>query len=83
VTNGELLDAAENAGFQVMVTSDKRIKHQQNLAGRTIAIVVLTQGRWALVRKRLTEIASAVDSSAAGGYVEVFIPFEDSAVTEG
>jgi len=61
--NGELLRVAEDAGFHVMVTSDKSIRYQQNLEGRKIALVVLTQGRWSAVRKRLTEIAQAVDAS--------------------
>ena len=42
--NGELLDAAEAAGFNVFVTTDRNIRHQQKLAGRKIAIV------WYLVR---------------------------------
>ena len=44
--NGELLSVAELAGFDVLVTADKNIRHQQNLAGRKIAIVVPTQLRW-------------------------------------
>jgi len=51
--NSDLLRAAEDAGFQVIVTSDKRIKYQQNLDGRTIALVVLTQGRWGPIRKEI------------------------------
>ncbi len=43
--NGELLDAAEAAGFDVFVTTDRNIHHQQNLIGRTIAVVVLGKGR--------------------------------------
>lgn len=56
--NGALLSAAEEAGFDVLVTSDKRIRYQQNLTGRKIALVVLSQGRWRLVRQRLEEIAA-------------------------
>jgi predicted nuclease of predicted toxin-antitoxin system len=56
VKNGVLLSAAEEAGFEVLVTADKNIRYQQNLEGRKIAIVVLTQLRWGLVRKMLTEI---------------------------
>ncbi len=41
--NGELLDAAEAAGFDVFLTTDRNIMHQQNLTGRKIAIVVLGQ----------------------------------------
>jgi predicted nuclease of predicted toxin-antitoxin system len=32
--NGRLLDAAEAAGFEVLVTVDQNIPDQQNLAGR-------------------------------------------------
>ena len=34
LTNGELLNAAERAGFDVLVTADKNMRYQQNLAGR-------------------------------------------------
>jgi hypothetical protein len=39
--NGRLLDAAEAAGFDVLITVDQNIPDQQNLTGRTISIVVL------------------------------------------
>jgi hypothetical protein len=74
--NGDLLSVAEEARFEVLVTSDKNIRHQQNLKDRKIALVVLTQGRWALVRRRLAEIAAAVSAAAPGSYTEVVIPFE-------
>jgi hypothetical protein len=38
LTNGELLKAAEEAGFEILLTTDKNIRYQQNLAGRKIAI---------------------------------------------
>ena len=41
--NGELLAAAEQAGFDLFSTTDKNMRYQQNLAARTIAIVVLGQ----------------------------------------
>jgi hypothetical protein len=42
LTNGELLDAAESAGFELLLTTDRRIRYQQNLRVRRIALVVLT-----------------------------------------
>jgi hypothetical protein len=54
--NGDLLTVAEEAGFEVLVTSDKSIRYQQNLMGRKIALVVLSQGRWELVRRKLAEM---------------------------
>jgi hypothetical protein len=38
--NGELLDAAEADGFQVLLTVDQGFGHQQNLTGRNIALVI-------------------------------------------
>ena len=39
--NGRLLDAAEAAGFDVLITVDQHIPDQQNLAGRTISLLIL------------------------------------------
>ena len=51
LANGDLLQAAENAGFELFLTTDQRIRYQQNLAGRKIAIVVLTgTTKWFQVR---------------------------------
>src|SRR5437762_6852835 len=41
LTNGDLLTAAEEAGFDLLLTTDKNMRYQQNLAGRKIAIMVL------------------------------------------
>src|ERR1700686_4748191 len=38
--NGELLRAAQAANFDVFLTVDQGIEYQQNLIGRTIAIVI-------------------------------------------
>ena len=46
LVNGALLDAAEAAGFEVLVTADKNIRYQQKLIGRNIAIVVLGNAQW-------------------------------------
>jgi hypothetical protein len=77
LSNGALLDAAEEAGFELMLTTDRRIRHQQNLRARRIALVVLTGStKWSLVRRHAHRIAAAVASATDGGYVEVEIPFE-------
>ena len=41
ISNGELLTRAEAAGFELLLTTDKKIRYQQNLKGRNIAIVGL------------------------------------------
>ena len=45
LSNGALLKVAEDAGFEVLVTTDRRIRYQQNLAVRPIALVVLKEAR--------------------------------------
>jgi hypothetical protein len=75
--NGELLNAAEAAGFNVLVTTDKNLSYQQNLSGRKIAIVVLGQGRWSLIKAHVSEVVAAVTVAAPGSYTLVEIPFVD------
>jgi hypothetical protein len=44
--NGDLLTSAEHAGFDVLLTTDKNMRYQQNMAGRTIAVVVIGVQQW-------------------------------------
>lgn len=41
--NGELLAAAEEAGFDMLITTDKNMRYQQNLSARGITVVLLGQ----------------------------------------
>jgi predicted nuclease of predicted toxin-antitoxin system len=74
LTNGELLQAAEQAGFEVLLTTDTSLPHQQNLQGRRLAVVILTKNRWALIKPRMGEIAAAINSAKTGTYLVVDIP---------
>jgi hypothetical protein len=76
ISNGELLNVAEAAGFEVLLTTDKRIRYQQNLTGRKIAVVVLGNSTWRVVRLYLDRIALAVNKATPGSYAEVDIPFK-------
>jgi hypothetical protein len=75
ISNGELLGLAEGAGFDLLLTTDKNVRYQQNLTGRKISIVVLGNSPWRLVRQHLDAIAAAVNASTPGSYMEVEIPF--------
>ena len=74
LSNGDLLDAAEQAGFELLVTTDQNLRYQQNLTHRKLAIVVLSKGRWRLIKERLPEIAAAVAVASPGTVTEVQIP---------
>jgi hypothetical protein len=72
--NGSLLDAAEKAGVELLLTTDGRIRYQQNLAGRKLALVVLTgTTKWSSVRLHFERIAAAVSAATPGSYTEVEI----------
>jgi hypothetical protein len=72
--NGQVLDAAEAAGFDLLLTTDQNIRYQQNLASRRIAIVVLGQARWPIVRIHVARVIAAVNAATPGSYTEVEIP---------
>jgi hypothetical protein len=76
ISNGELLAAAEEEGFDLLLTTDKNIRYQQNLAARKISIVVLGNSTWRIVRLHLDRIAQIVSKTTPGSYAEVDIPFE-------
>ena len=77
--NGELLLAAEQAGFDVLLTTDKNLPFQQNLSGREIAVVILGKSRWSQIRPMLQKIADAVSAAKPGNFTLV----EISDKTEG
>jgi hypothetical protein len=72
--NGELLKAAEEAGFDVLVTSDKNIRYEQNLKIHRIAIIVLGNAQWPVLRRHVERVVAAVNAARPGTYCEVDIP---------
>ena len=72
--NGELLEAAEAAGFDVLVTTDTNLRYQQNLAKRRIGVVVLTTTSWPRIQAVAHAVARAVAGVSPADYVEVTIP---------
>lgn len=71
--NGDLLDASELEGFEVLVTTDKNLKHQQNLGVRRIGVVVLTSTSWPRIQRDISAVVDAVDGTSSGSYTEVQI----------
>jgi len=71
-----LLAEAERAGFEVLLTADRNMRYQQNLTGRSIALVVLSTPRWPVLRLHVDKVAAALRAATPGGYIEVAIPVE-------
>ncbi len=72
--NGDLLKAAEEAGFDLILTTDKNLRYQQNLTNRRIAIVVLGKQQWPELRAHVQLVVEAMKSATPGSYTEVEIP---------
>ena len=70
LSNGELLALAEPK-FDVLVTTDRNLQHQQNLDGRRIAILVLPTTSWPRLQAISVRIAQELDSIEPGQYREV------------
>jgi hypothetical protein len=76
LANDALLKAAEDAGFDFLLSTDKNIQYQQNLQGRRLAIVILGNPQRPAVIRSIDRVIEAVNAATAGSYVEVDIPYE-------
>ncbi len=76
LTNGDLLVAAESVDFELLLTTDKNISYQQNLAGRRIAIVVIGNAQWPVLQRYVHAVVEAVNAATPGSYCVVDIPFQ-------
>jgi hypothetical protein len=74
IENGALIQAAEEAGFSVLITCDRNIRYQQNITSRQIALIELTTTIWPLTRTRLDDVRAAVQQATPGSYTTVAFP---------
>jgi hypothetical protein len=68
LSNTDLLDAAEQAAFDALVTSDQNMVSQQNLAGRNIAVVVLSTNDLPTIRSQPQRLRHAVANASPGTF---------------
>ena len=69
--NGDLLNAAEANGFDVLLTADKNLSYQQDLSNRKVAVIVLPYGRWPLLKPHIPEIVHALDGARPGSFLAI------------
>src|SRR6266705_3260401 len=68
--NGDLLSAAE-ASFDALITTDQNLSYQQNLSGRSLAILVLPTTSWPKIQLHLPKVSAAVNALRPGDFVEL------------
>jgi len=71
ISNGKLLDLAEDAGFEIMVTADSNISGQQRLTGRRLSLVVLTTNHWDTIKTDPAKVMAACAEAGQGTYTVV------------
>jgi hypothetical protein len=74
LSNGNLLTAAEAASFDVFITTDQNLRHQQTMTTRRLAILVLPTTRWPQIRQHVVDVVAAVESVQPGDYRELTWP---------
>jgi len=68
--NGELLRRAEER-FDIFVTADQNLRHQQNLSGRKLAILVLPSNQVPLVARLVPVVETLLTTIQPGTVVAV------------
>ena len=66
LSNGELLDHTETEAYELMITTDQNMRHQQNLGHRQMAIIVLLSNRWPRIQSGVEEVRNAVERIQPG-----------------
>ena len=68
--NGDLIQMAEE-DFDVLITSDQKLKYQQNSTGRKIGIIVLPTNHLRAVLELAPKIAVAMSELSPGVFFEI------------
>jgi len=76
--NGQLLEVAEDAGFEVLLSGDKRLRSEQNMAGRRIAVVCMSDNHWPILKDHVAAVEDAIARAQPGTITTVncgtFVP---------
>ncbi len=74
LANGEPIEAAEHAGYDVMITADRNILYRLHTTGRRLALIVLMTNHWDTIRDNAEGILPAVEAAMAGSYATINFP---------
>ena len=72
--NGALISAAQESGFDLLITTDKGMRHQQNWSGRKLSLLVLSTNDWTRIRLARETVLAAVEAMGTSQCIELEIP---------
>jgi hypothetical protein len=71
--NGELLTEAEGE-FDVFITTDKNLRHQQNLRKYSFAVLLLPSNQVPIIEALIPDIEAVLKTVRAGDFIEIPLP---------
>lgn len=69
--NGDLLRAADESGIDVLLTGDRTLNKEQNLAGFRLAVVAVPAVELPILKNSLHQIIAAIDRASPGSFQAV------------
>jgi hypothetical protein len=72
--NGDLIRAAEAAGFDLLITTDKGFRYQQNWSERTLSLMILSTNDWKRLQRATKLVLPAVNEINVSSILEIEIP---------
>jgi hypothetical protein len=74
IRNGNLLDLMTGNGLEVLITTDKNIPYQQNLAKRNLSAIIIPSNRIRILKLLLPQIQTAIETIKLGEAIEIPYP---------
>lgn len=71
LTNGDVLAVAILNGYEILISTDQNLRHQQDLRQVRLGIVVLMTTSWPRISQNTSAVTTAIEHAQAGGLVEV------------
>ena len=72
--NGVLLAQAEANGYDLLITTDQSIRHQQNFSQRRIALLLIMDNSWPRIRSNIITIQESISQTRPGHISIVDVP---------
>ena len=75
--NGDLLEAASAHGYEILITCDQGMRHEQNLSRYSVTLVTITSGDWNIIHQNIGLTRRAIETAIRGEANPARIPRQD------
>lgn len=73
LANGDMVDTAERAGFEAIITADRNLRFQVDIRSRSLAVIILSTNHWPTLRRGAPVILRALQRARPGSYQEAAV----------